>query len=225
MGQLGKPRHERFAQLMARGRTGEESYIEVFGQAKGARVSAARLLTNATISLRIAELKAQISAELLQTSILDATKRLKGLENRYILLNQAVDARAAEHRAFTELIEMAVLGPDPEPTDAPPPVEPEKFQAWRLKYPVLAWKVRNNRYSLAAIADGLAPGGETGWVLRDYRGKNAERVIFKNDNSTAAELRAIEESAARQLGQLNPETGPGGATGVGSVEININFLA
>lgn len=213
MAVLQKAKHEQFAQAIAAGQGSGQAYVSVYGASKGADQSACRLLKNAQISARIAELRSKVAEILLSDTILDQQTRLKAAENRWILLNQAREARAAEHRALAQLVRLV---------DVQLKVVPaEQFEEWCKANPVLALGVTNTAYGIAYLASILPPGGETGWILRDYRGKSADRVIFKEDTALAAEMRAIEESIARQLGQLTGEGVAGGITV--PVQVNVVF--
>lgn len=97
MATLAKSKHEQFAQLVARGETAGAAYISVYGEAKGAGQSASRLLKNANVSARIAELRREISTELLAETILNRKSCLKALENRHRLLTRVIEERAAKY--------------------------------------------------------------------------------------------------------------------------------
>jgi hypothetical protein len=75
-------------------------------------------------------------------------------------------------------------------------------------------------------ADGewAALGGLTGLVCRDYRGKNADRAVYKVDNAMLAEMRAIEEQAAREKGERLPGES-GGVGGATAVQVNVTFVS
>lgn len=45
------------------------------------------------------------------------------------------------------------------------------------------------------------PGGPTGMVVRDYRGKDADRAVYQVDAGTSAELRATLKQLAQDMGQ------------------------
>jgi len=70
------------------------------------------------------------------------------------------------------------------------------------------------------------PGGKSGLLCRDFKGKDANQEISKIDPGIAGllgELRAHEKFAAEQLGQLVEKrevTGPGG----GAVSIEVSFV-
>lgn len=67
------------------------------------------------------------------------------------------------------------------------------------------------------------PGAGTGLLCLDYRGKDAVQPIWKVDTGLLAELRAIEEQAARECGQR--DGGPGGFGGGDvSVQLQVNFV-
>jgi hypothetical protein len=87
--------------------------------------------------------------------------------------------------------------------------------------PVLA--ARNNR--LAAIQDrhdrmmkivtergeemaNEVAGGSSGFLVRDYKGKDADRAVYKFDAGLAAELREHEKHMAIELGQWQEASGP-----------------
>lgn len=69
-----------------------------------------------------------------------------------------------------------------------------------------------------------APGAGTGLLCLDYRGKDAVQAVWKVDTGLLAEMRAIEEQAARELGELNPEPGGGGRGGP-PVQVNVTFVS
>src|SRR5947209_3055458 len=93
MGVLQKSRHEQFAQLVAGGETAGKAYVSLYGEAKGSDQSASRLLRNAQISARVAELKGQISANLFKTGLRDRENRLNALQNRWEMLMEIVRER------------------------------------------------------------------------------------------------------------------------------------
>ena len=45
------------------------------------------------------------------------------------------------------------------------------------------------------------PGGETGMLVRDFKGKDANQVVYKFDASLVNELNKVEKQAAEELGQ------------------------
>lgn len=59
---LPNARHERFAQELAKGKTQEAAYIAAGYSGAGAHVSASKLLKNAKIAARVAELKERAAA-------------------------------------------------------------------------------------------------------------------------------------------------------------------
>jgi hypothetical protein len=54
----------------------------------------------------------------------------------------------------------------------------------------------------AVEMDGEIAGGGTGLLVRDYKGKNADRAVYKVDTGLLDELRQHERQAAEELGQL-----------------------
>lgn len=59
------------------------------------------------------------------------------------------------------------------------------------------------RRLIAARAEDLAdiPGGETGLLVRDFKGKDADTPVYKADTALMAEIRATAKQAAEELGQ------------------------
>jgi len=45
------------------------------------------------------------------------------------------------------------------------------------------------------------PGGNTGLLVRDYKGRNADKPVYKADTALMAEMRATERQAAEEMGQ------------------------
>lgn len=60
---IDNPKHAKFAQGLAQGKTQENAYIDAGYSENGARASASRLLTNANISARVRELQAEAEAK------------------------------------------------------------------------------------------------------------------------------------------------------------------
>ena len=166
MGILSKPKQEHFAQLCAKGEKRGQAYVTAFGPSKGADQSACRLLKNAKISTRIAELSAQISDKLLNVSIKERNFRLEQMQARHELLRRIITERAA----------------DP---------------------------------SMAEV-----PGGSSGLICRDWRGKDAVMPVYKVDTGLLSEIRAIEEQAAREVGELQAA-----GTGNTAVQVNVTFVS
>lgn len=55
------------------------------------------------------------------------------------------------------------------------------------------------------------PGGKTGLLMRDYKGKDANQPIYRVDTGLLAELRLHEKQAAQELGQWSEERDQGSA--------------
>jgi hypothetical protein len=69
-------------------------------------------------------------------------------------------------------------------------------------------------------------GGKSGFLCRDYRGKDCTGEVYRVDTglvSLLAEMRAIERAAAEQLGQLATPVEFSGAAG-GPIEIKVEFV-
>lgn len=199
---LQKLSHERFCQAFIGGQSAGQAYVSVYGPAKGADQSASRLLKNAQISRRIAELRSEVAEVLLADTILERKSRLKALETRWKLLNQVITERGqALGKLSIHGYPMSAPAPDAGSADA-----------------------KAGDAGLEEHDQTPAPGAGTGLVCLDWRGKDAVRAVWKVDTGTLSELRAIEEQAARELGEWNPDAGPGGGVTV-PVQVNVTFVS
>jgi len=93
---LANARHERFAQLVASGKSGAEAYGLAGYSKRGAKQSARRLLTNAYLRLRIKELQSALAEEVVKLAITDRNARLTALQERQDALRSIVKACAAD---------------------------------------------------------------------------------------------------------------------------------
>lgn len=69
---------------------------------------------------------------------------------------------------------------------------------------------------------GETAGGETGLLVRDYKGKNADRIVYRFDAALLRELREHEKQAAQELGQWAEKHEIGGPGG-GPVRIIVEY--
>lgn len=72
-------------------------------------------------------------------------------------------------------------------------------------------RVIDERATSVEYAD--APGGSTGLLAKDYKGKDATQPIYRVDTGLLAELRNHEKQAAQELGQWSEEKEPEGGDG------------
>lgn len=68
-----------------------------------------------------------------------------------------------------------------------------------------------------------APGGKTGTLCLDYRGKDADRAVYKLDAALLKEMRELEREIAIELGQWAERKEVSGPDG-GAVPVSINDL-
>lgn len=93
---LSKPRHEQFAQNVARGETLTNSYILAGYPEKAAATCASRLAKQRAVAARIDEIRATISAGLEKLTIRDQARRFQRANERYDKLHEVIAARAAD---------------------------------------------------------------------------------------------------------------------------------
>lgn len=96
---LSDPKHEAFAQALAKGKNQSDAYVAAGYKAKGAsiKVNASRLLTNANIEARVRELQAIAAKKTTDAISWEAKDIFERLQN-------LVD-RAAEDKAWKDAIE------------------------------------------------------------------------------------------------------------------------
>jgi phage terminase small subunit len=148
---LAQPKHEQFAQSVAKGISATAAYISAGYSKAGAAASASRLMTNANVSARIKELKTAAAANVVKVEIRKRSARVQVLQNIVDRLYRLTEARA-------------------------------------LKY-----------------ADH--PGGATGMLVKEHRGKNGQQEIWKFDAALVAQINATLKQVAIEVGQWNqPES-------------------
>jgi phage terminase small subunit len=99
MPELQNPKHEQFAQNIARGLSPAKAYISAGFSPKGASTSASRLLRSASVCSRIAELRQLVCnntmQRFLELAITERDQRLMAIQDRWDRLREAIVARAA----------------------------------------------------------------------------------------------------------------------------------
>ena len=88
---LSNSKHEQFALAIAKGVSAAEAYISVGYSECGAKQSAARLLRNAEIWSRVAQLQAELSAGNIALEISSRNARVQVLQERWDCLRAGVD--------------------------------------------------------------------------------------------------------------------------------------
>jgi hypothetical protein len=68
------------------------------------------------------------------------------------------------------------------------------------------------------------PGGTTGLLMKDYKGKDADTPVYKVDAGLLAELRNHEKQAAEELGQWGEKRQLTGECGEPLTSITVTFV-
>jgi phage terminase small subunit len=89
MPELRNPKHEKFAQNIARGLSPTEAYISAGYSRKSAHSSAFRLQQNATIMQRLQGLRTLVTSAYVELAITERDQRLLALQDRWDALRQA----------------------------------------------------------------------------------------------------------------------------------------
>lgn len=101
MAQQKNAKHERFAAFVAAGLSATAAYIKAGysdKSANGAEVSASRLLRNAKVGARIAELSKRVVEGVIKAEIGKRNDRVAALNERWHLMRQVISERAADAR-------------------------------------------------------------------------------------------------------------------------------
>ena len=93
---LRNSKHEKFAQLIARGETQTKAYVKAGYSETGADGNASRLIGNDRISARIEELQATISKSLVAQSIAIREARVRAQNDRWLKMHQVIAERGAD---------------------------------------------------------------------------------------------------------------------------------
>src|SRR3954451_23860245 len=92
---LSNSKHEQFALAIAKGVSAAEAYIAAGYSECGAKQSAARLLRNADVCSRVAQLRAELSAGTVALEISSRNARVRALQDRWDRMRHVIDQRAA----------------------------------------------------------------------------------------------------------------------------------
>jgi Terminase small subunit len=92
---LSNSKHEQFAMAIAKGVGLAEAYISAGYSECGAKQSAARLLRNANIRSRVAQIQAELSVGTIALEISNRNARVRALQDRWDRMRQVIDQRAA----------------------------------------------------------------------------------------------------------------------------------
>src|SRR5450755_1599512 len=92
MSVLTNSKHEHFAQAVAKGVSATKAYVAAGYSAKGAAQSAARMLTNADICSRLAELQLTLAAGTIALEISSRNARVQALQNRWDRMREGLEA-------------------------------------------------------------------------------------------------------------------------------------
>lgn len=96
---LKSAKHEKFAAGIASGLSATQAYIKAGYSKEGARFSAARLLTNANVRARVAELSEKVTKAIVLREIGNRNDRVAAQNERWHLMRQVIKERAEEQLA------------------------------------------------------------------------------------------------------------------------------
>src|SRR6266481_976916 len=91
---LSNSKQEKFALAIAKGVNARKAYTSAGYSECGAKQSAARLLRNADVCSRVAELQSELSAGTIRLEISSRNARVQALQDRWERMRQVIEQRA-----------------------------------------------------------------------------------------------------------------------------------
>src|ERR1035437_7239639 len=189
-------KHEQFALFVVKGVSATKAYVSAGYSPKGAQQSATRLLQNAAVCARIKELKTAVAERVVRAEIRHRNWRVQ-------VLQQRVEAMLALGAALAETY-CAEVG------EAQPVTVKDLAEEWAALQEAFCLNAEIRQpdhtnatdvYSRVLWRGGAPNGGATGMLVKDYRGKNAEQVIWKFDSALEARIADNLKQAAIEEGQ------------------------
>jgi hypothetical protein len=92
---LSNRKHEQFTLAIAKGETAAKAYTSAGYSERGAKQSAARLLRNANIRSRVAQIQVDLSAGTIALEISSRNARVQALQERWDRMRRVIEQRAA----------------------------------------------------------------------------------------------------------------------------------
>src|ERR1035437_1069588 len=189
-------KHEQFALFVVKGVSATKAYVSAGYSPKGAQQSATRLLQNAAVCARIKELKTAVAERVVSAEIRHRNWRVQVLQRRVDGMLALSAARAEMSRAEVGEAQTVTVNDLAEERVALEEGfsfnteirQPDHTNATDV-YPRVLWR------------GGAPNGGATGMLVKDYRGKNAEQVIWKFDSALEARIADNLKQAAIEEGQ------------------------
>ena len=96
---LSNSKHEQFALAIAKGVSATKAYISAGYSECGAKQSAARLLRNADVCSRVAQLRAELSVGTIALEISSRNARVQAMQDRWSMLRAGVAQLMIERAA------------------------------------------------------------------------------------------------------------------------------
>jgi hypothetical protein len=202
---LSNSKHERFAQNVTKGLSATKAYVSAGYSKAGAEQNASRLMTKDDVLARIKELQTIVSERVVACEVRRRSWRVQVLQDRIeamLALSQAravmyagemgggyqfqVQTKGEERAAIAEgcrvlPVDVPPTGDGKDPVQPAPPSPPE--------------------YPKTMLHAGYSVGGATGLLMKEFRGKNGEQVIWMFDAALEARIADNLKQAAIEEGQ------------------------
>jgi hypothetical protein len=215
---LENSKHELFAQAVARGISPAKAYVSA-GYAKGnARSNAARLSANEHVLSRIQELKTAVAQGVVAAEIRRRSWRVLQLQtvvDDLLALRAARRVLYAHHLGEGYAFSVADAAEEAKHVAEgcrPLPAEPgtPAAEPGAPEYPKMMQH------------PGFPIGGETGLLVKDYRGKKAGQEIWKFDAAWVEKLAHVLKQAAIEEGQWSEKREVSGGVSMAELERRLN---
>src|SRR5450759_4126696 len=196
MAVLTNSKHEHFALEVTKGVSATKAYVSAGYSKAGAKQNASRLITNDGVCARIKELQTAVAERVVSAEIRRRNWRVQVLQQRVDGMLALSAARAEMYRSAVGEAQTVKVNDRAEERAAfeegfsfnPEIRQPDHANATDV-YPRVLWR------------GGAPNGGATGMLVKDYRGKNADQVIWKFDSALAARIADTLKQAAIEEGQ------------------------
>lgn len=204
MAVLSNSKHERFAQLVAKGVSATDAYVSAGYSKANARSNASRLSANDSILGRIKELKTAVAEKVISAEIRRRNWRVQVLQNRVDAMLALTEARAAmyaDQKEGSHEFQVNTLAEERAAIDEgchalPPGSEPLPADGKEGSPPL-----PRPTYPKTMVHPGYPNGAATGLLVKDYRGKDANQEVWKFDSALEARLADDLKQAAIEEGQ------------------------
>jgi hypothetical protein len=222
---LKNAKQEHFAQNCAKGLNATKAYLLAGYSKLGAQSGGSRLFLNVLVSARIKELTTAITERVIASEIRRRSWRVQVLQSRLDKMLAFSEARAKMYAAEmgeSHQVQVANFAEEQAALAegctflAAPPVPPTPRVDWNDAPPPVL------EYPKTMVHPGYPNGAATGLLVKDYRGRDANQVVWKFDASLESRITETLKQAAIEEGQWSEKRDPNAERAFSQMKANIN---